>query len=59
MKVEATLVHQTDGEDVAKSGCLGEVRSWERLFSPRYRQRTMIGVMIMVFQRERQSIIHQ
>ncbi|KAF9443883.1 general substrate transporter [Macrolepiota fuliginosa MF-IS2] len=50
MKVEATLIQQTSGRDLSKSGCIGELKSWEQLFSPRYRDRTMIGVMIMVFQ---------
>ncbi|KXN87074.1 putative glucose transporter rco-3 [Leucoagaricus sp. SymC.cos] len=50
MKVEATLIHQMDGGRASKTGWVGEMKTWERLFSPRYRQRTMIGVMVMVFQ---------
>lgn len=50
MKVEATLIHQLDEGSMSKIGFVGELRSWEKLFSPRLLQRTMIGVMVMVFQ---------
>jgi len=52
MKVEATLIHQLDEGSMSKIGLVGELRSWEKLFSPRLLQRTMIGVMVMVFQRK-------
>ncbi|KAF5355074.1 hypothetical protein D9756_005752 [Leucocoprinus leucothites] len=50
MKVEATLIHQTDEGAGPKSGLVGELRNWEKLFRPRFRRRTLIGIMIMVFQ---------
>jgi len=37
---------------MSKTGCLGELKSWAKLFSPRFLRRTMVGVMIMVFQRK-------
>jgi len=52
MKVEATLIHQLDGGPMSKTGCAGELKSWEKLLSPRFLRRTMVGVMIMVFQRK-------
>jgi len=52
MKVEATLIHQLDGGPMSKTSCLGELKSWEKLFSPRFLRRTMVGVMVMVFQRK-------
>ncbi len=51
MKVEATLIQQTN-PDVGKLGIVEEIKTWEQLFSPRYRDRTLIGILIMVFQRK-------
>ncbi|KAJ7237558.1 MFS monosaccharide transporter [Mycena haematopus] len=48
MRVEATLISQPDGTS-PKHG-LGEFAVWGRLFTKKYRARTMIGVLIMVFQ---------
>jgi hypothetical protein len=66
MKVEAALVQRldllrnaVDGDTGSTGGSNGKpptVRSewetWSRLFSRSYRERTLIGVMIMVFQRK-------
>ncbi|KAM6502998.1 General substrate transporter [Amanita muscaria] len=55
MKVEASLVqrlnflHDAD-TDTNKSGLMSEWKAWNRLFSPKYRERTLIGVLIMFFQ---------
>ncbi|KAJ7175065.1 MFS monosaccharide transporter [Mycena crocata] len=46
MRVEATLIAQAD---VAKRGG-GELAAWGRLLTKKYRARTMIGVLMMVFQ---------
>jgi hypothetical protein len=59
MKVETALVQRAliDGdmdanEHVQPSWTLqGEIRAWGRLFHDKYRPRTMIGILIMVFQR--------
>ena len=58
MKVEAALVKRLDDNTDSTAGSNGKpptVRSewgtWSRLFSRPYRERTLIGVMIMVFQR--------
>lgn len=66
MQVEAALIQQTmtsSGSDgVPKTGALeNEVRSWQRLFGPNLRRRTLIGVMMMFFQRmisDRGSDVH-
>ncbi|KAJ7689195.1 general substrate transporter [Mycena rosella] len=46
MRVEATLITQAD---VAKAGG-GELAAWGRLLGKKYRARTMVGVLMMVFQ---------
>ncbi|KAJ7834979.1 MFS monosaccharide transporter, partial [Mycena olivaceomarginata] len=46
MRVEATLISQADGRKTD----MGELGVWGRLFTKKYRARTMIGVLIMVFQ---------
>ncbi|KAF7362605.1 MFS domain-containing protein [Mycena venus] len=48
MRVEATLISQADGAG-PKHGA-GELAVWGRLLTKKYRARTMIGVLIMVFQ---------
>ena len=60
MKVEAILVQPmslisdagTNGGMTGKLGFQSEWATWKRLFSRAYRERTLIGVMVMVFQRE-------
>ena len=55
MQVEAALIQQntyTHGLRSHKAGTLQtELRAWRRLFSPKLRPRTLIGVFMMVFQR--------
>ncbi|KAJ7719987.1 MFS monosaccharide transporter [Mycena maculata] len=46
MRVEATLITQPDG---VKSGA-GELAAWGHLLTKKYRARTMVGVLMMVFQ---------
>ncbi|KAJ7093865.1 MFS monosaccharide transporter [Mycena belliarum] len=46
MRVEATLITQAD---VAKPGG-GELAAWGRLLGKKYRDRTLVGVLMMVFQ---------
>lgn len=54
MRVETTLVKRAlDDDDQFQPWSLRtEIRAWSRLFRPKHRDRTMIGVLIMVFQRE-------
>src|SRR6266478_221798 len=56
MKVEATLIQRLnflhDTESDSKPGLKSEWRTWKRLFSAKYRERTLIGVLVMVFQRK-------
>ncbi|CAL1711576.1 unnamed protein product [Somion occarium] len=49
MRVEAALVEQSIG-DVKAGGIRGEAQTWGQLFSKKYRPRTLIGVLMMVFQ---------
>lgn len=52
MRVETMLIERkfarSDGGSGAKPS---ELELWKRLFQKEYRDRTMIGIMIMVFQR--------
>ncbi|EIW54398.1 general substrate transporter [Trametes versicolor FP-101664 SS1] len=55
MQVEAALIAQSSANDTpvrsAKPGTLrGELYAWSRLFSPKLRKRTLIGVLMMFFQ---------
>ncbi|KAK0493038.1 MFS monosaccharide transporter [Armillaria luteobubalina] len=52
MRVEATLLQRTslNGEDLKPHGILDELRSWGALFTKKYRARTAVGVLMMVFQ---------
>lgn len=50
MQVETILVQRVDGDRMTK-GVVDELRAWKRLFGRKYRDRTMVGVLIMVFQR--------
>lgn len=63
MKVETTLTQRTlhggenEGVEPNKPGGFrDEIRAWRRLFESKYRDRTMIGVFIMVFQRKRPTL---
>ena len=50
MQVETILVQRVDGDRTTK-GVFDELRAWKKLFGRKYRDRTMVGVLIMVFQR--------
>ena len=50
MQVETILVQRVDGDRTTK-GIFDELRAWKKLFGRKYRDRTMVGVLIMVFQR--------
>ncbi|GLB37892.1 putative major facilitator superfamily, sugar transporter (TC 2.A.1.1) family protein [Lyophyllum shimeji] len=53
MRVEATLVQHAirDGNEQLRAWNLeAELRGWRRLFQRKYLDRTMVGVLIMVFQ---------
>ncbi|KAI0359557.1 general substrate transporter [Trametes cingulata] len=55
MQVEAALIEQTTATEApipnAKPGTLrAELHAWSRLFSPKLRRRTIIGVLMMFFQ---------
>lgn len=51
MRVEATLIQSTSDDVETKDGWRKEMRGWKRLFEFKYRDRTMVGVLMMVFQR--------
>lgn len=59
MRVEATLTERAFELDSIQSGqsidndglIMRELKDYQRLFLPAYRDRTMIGILIMVFQR--------
>ncbi|KAK1227922.1 hypothetical protein PQX77_009061 [Marasmius sp. AFHP31] len=54
MRVEVTMIQQTLGTDVVSShkgsDVSQELRTWKMLFGEVYRDRTWIGVLMMVFQ---------
>ncbi|KAH9855919.1 general substrate transporter [Lenzites betulinus] len=54
MQAEVALIEQTstsESPSTAKPGTLrGELHAWTRLFSPKLRKRTYIGVLMMFFQ---------
>ena len=55
MQVEVALIEQTvgnDGTSTSKAGTLRtELQAWRRLFEPKLVRRTLIGVVMMIFQR--------
>ena len=51
MRVETELISRSLGNKPGKSGFKAEWKIWKKLFNKKYRDRTMIGVLIMVFQR--------
>ncbi len=59
MRVEATLLQRTspNGEDLKPHGFLDELRSWGALFTKKYRARTAVGVLMMVFQRRFEYLV--
>ncbi|KAJ7288855.1 MFS monosaccharide transporter [Mycena rebaudengoi] len=51
MRVEAALIeHASASEISSKSGFVRELAAWGKLFRKKYRARTMVGVLMMVFQ---------
>ncbi|KAF9649511.1 hypothetical protein BDM02DRAFT_3094693 [Thelephora ganbajun] len=50
MQVEARLIRQTQGLSTSETGIDIGFKSWARLFSRKFIDRTWIGIMIMVFQ---------
>jgi len=51
MRVETELIRRSLGSESDTLGFKAEWKAWKKLFSKKYRDRTMIGVLIMVFQR--------
>ncbi|KAK7691885.1 hypothetical protein QCA50_005289 [Cerrena zonata] len=49
MRVEVALEQRTMG-DVKTGGFYAEIKAWSYLFTKRYYKRTMIGILMMVFQ---------
>ena len=54
--METELIHrslrtESETDDNKKSGIKAEWKTWKTLFSKKYRDRTMIGLLVMVFQR--------
>lgn len=52
MRTEVSLIERTTGSSVNGSGIASELRAWGLLFSKKYTRRTMIGVLMMFFQRK-------
>ena len=54
MRVEATLIQRTtETADTKGDGTImTELKVWTGLFGKRYRKRTMVGVLMMAFQRK-------
>lgn len=50
MRVEKELIHRSLGHEPDKSRFIAEWKAWKNLFGKKYRDRTMIGVLIMFFQ---------
>ncbi|KAI0795121.1 hypothetical protein C8Q75DRAFT_863742 [Abortiporus biennis] len=50
MRSEVLLMERAFGTTVKESGIRAEIRTWGRLFSKKYRDRTFIGVLMMFFQ---------
>ena len=55
MQVEAALVQQSTGA-TPKSSLHAEAHAWAGLFSKKYMDRTLIGILMMFFQRKFTSI---
>ena len=51
MQVEAELIKRSLPDVVDKSPLMAELHQWKQLFSPKLFDRTMIGIMMMFFQR--------
>ncbi len=52
MRTEVLLVEQTFGDTDKDGGVRSEVHAWGHLFSQKYFKRTLIGIMMMFFQRQ-------
>lgn len=52
MRAEVLLVEQTFGVTSKEGGIRAEVHAWGYLFRKKYLNRTLIGIMMMFFQRE-------
>jgi hypothetical protein len=51
MRVETELVRKSLQADARKGFMYSEARAWARLFERKYIDRTLVGVLMMVFQR--------
>lgn len=51
MRVETELIRRSLGIEFNKPGFKAEWKAWKKLFKKKYRDRTMIGVAVMFFQR--------
>ena len=51
MRVETELIHRSLGNESDKPGFIAEWKAWKKLFQKKYRDRTLIGVSVMFFQR--------
>ena len=52
MRAEVLLVEQTFGETTKDGGVRAEIQAWCHLFRKKYIKRTLIGIMMMFFQRQ-------
>ncbi|KAJ7194881.1 general substrate transporter [Mycena pura] len=50
MRVEATLIARTHGMGTGNKGGNGGLAAWRPLFTMKYRARTLVGVLMMMFQ---------
>jgi hypothetical protein len=53
MEVDARMTWEAEGADGGDRSLLSEIRSWRLLFHREYISRSLIGIMVMVFQRKR------
>lgn len=57
MQVEAELIKRSAPSIVDKNPIVAELHRWKRLFSSKVVNRTMIGIMMMFFQRMSEPFI--
>ncbi len=55
MRTEVLLIEKTTRSSVRDVGLAAELKAWSMLFTSKYINRTMIGVLMMFFQRKRST----
>lgn len=51
MRVEATIIQMTSGGHTTATNSKSKFHAWKELLQEKFRDRTLIGVLIMFFQR--------